>query len=80
MIASYKCKHEVQAARWVDTDANREALSDWFEEHGAIFGTCGSVVVLPEEGEVREGDWIVLSDGVFFAMEDDAFQVTYRLA
>ncbi len=74
----YRCKHAVEAMRWTDTDANREAFAAWFEKHGAVFETRGPVVVLPEEGTVVEGEWILYSDGEFIAMEDELFTGDYE--
>lgn len=51
----YRCRHAVEAMRWQDTDANREAFAQWFEDNDAMFETRGPVVVLPDGGEVIEG-------------------------
>jgi hypothetical protein len=66
--------------RWTDTDENREVFSTWFEKHDAMFMTRGSEVVLPEEGPVSEGEWILYSDGEFIAMEDEMFTGEYAEA
>lgn len=76
-MKQYHCKHRVEALRWEDTDARREVFADWFESHDARFETRGPVVVLPEEGEVAEGDWVVCSDGDLLVMSDETFQATY---
>ncbi len=77
-MKTYRCKHAVEAMRWTDTDANREAFAAWFEKHDARFETRGSEVVLPEEGVVTEGGWIVLSDDEFLVMDDEMFTDTYE--
>lgn len=76
-MKTYRCKHAVEAMRWTDTDANREAFATWFEKHDKVFETHGPVVVLPEEGTVSEGEWILYSDGDFIAMEDELFTGDY---
>ena len=84
-MKTYRCKHAIEAMRWTDTDANREAFAAWFERHGAMFTTRGPVVVLPEGGhtadcsygDVPEGEWILYSHGEFIAMEDEMFRDTY---
>lgn len=73
----YRCKHAIEAMRWTDTDANREAFAAWFERHDAMFTTRGPVVVLPEDGDVPEGEWILYSHGEFIAMDDEMFRDTY---
>lgn len=76
---TYRCKHTVEAAQWHDTDENREAFASWFEKHDAMFETRGPIVVLPEEGEVAPGDWILLfDDGEFVPMTDDEFRTEYE--
>lgn len=77
-MKTYRCKHAVEALRWSDTDANREAFDAWFAKHDVLFETRGPVVILPEEGTVVEGDWVVLSDGEFLVMDDEAFADTYE--
>lgn len=77
-MKTYRCKHAVEAMHWTDTDENREAFATWFEKHGAMFETRGPVVVLPEEGTVSEGEWILYSDGEFIAMEDELFIGDYE--
>ena len=77
-MKTYRCKHAVEAMRWTDTDANREAFTTWFDKHDALFATRGPVVVLPEEGTVAEGEWILYSDGEFIAMENEMFTDTYE--
>jgi hypothetical protein len=76
-MKTYRCKHTVEAMRWADTDENREAFTAWFEKHDAAFQTRGSEVMLPEEGTVREGEWILFSDNEFIAMEDELFRDDY---
>jgi hypothetical protein len=77
-VKNYRCKHAVEAMRWTDTNENREAFATWFEKHGAMFETRGPVVVLPEEGTVSEGEWILFSSGEFIAMEDELFTDDYE--
>ena len=77
-MKTYRCKHAVEAMRWTDTDENREAFATWFEKHGAVFETRGPVVVLPEEGTVSEGEWILYSDNEFIAMEGELFSDDYE--
>jgi len=77
-MKSYRCKHAVEAKRWMDTDENRESFALWFEEHDAVFETRGPVIVLPEEGEVTEGEWVVYSDDEFLVMSEDMFLETYE--
>jgi hypothetical protein len=75
----YRCKHAVEALRWTDTDANREAFAAWFEKHDAMFETRGSAVILPDFDDVAvEGTWIVFSLGQFIVMEDEAFADCYE--
>ena len=73
----YRCKHTVEAMRWTDTDANREAFAAWFEKHDAMFETRGPLVCMPEGGTVSEGEWILYSDNAFIAMEDELFRDDY---
>ena len=74
----YRCMHKVEAARWNDTDEERERFADWFDLQGIIFETRGPIVVLPEDcGRVQPGEWIVFSDGEFIAMDDEQFRNTY---
>lgn len=77
-VKTYRCKHAVEALRWADTDENRETFATWFESHGVLFETRGSVIVLPEAGEVSEGEWVFYSDGEFLAMADDLFCGEYE--
>ena len=82
-MKTYRCKHAVEAMRWTDTDANREAFATWFEMHDAMFVTRGSQLVLPDielplEAAVSEGAWIIYSDGEFIAMEDELFTGDYE--
>jgi hypothetical protein len=76
----YRCKHTVEALCWTDTEENREAFATWFEKHDAMFETRGPEVVLPEPetGTVKEGEWILYSDGEFIAMEDELFTDDYE--
>lgn len=74
---NYRCTHKIEAAQWFDTDENREHFAEWFDMNGYVFETRGPVVVLPEEGQVIEGEWIVLMDGEFVAMEDEQFKDSY---
>lgn len=87
-MKTYRCKHAVEAMRWTDTDADREAFSAWFEKHGCVFETRGPIALLPEIGldptpestanHVQPGEWILFSDGEFIAMEDEMFWDTYE--
>lgn len=77
-MKTYRCKHAVEAMRWTDTDDNREAFATWFEKHDAVFETRGPLVVLPEEGTVSKGEWILYSDNEFIAMEDELFRDDYE--
>jgi len=77
-VKTYRCKHAVEALRWADTDARREAFAAWFESHGALLETRGPVIVLPEAGEVSEGEWVFYSDGEFLVMENDLFCGDYE--
>ena len=78
-MKTYRCKHAIEAMRWTDTDANREAFTTWFDKHDAMFETRGSEVVLPDEGgEVSEGEWVLLSDDDFLVMDDTMFTDTYE--
>lgn len=76
-VKTYRCKHAVEAMQWKDTDANRAAFATWFEKRGAMFETRGPEVVLPEEGTVVEGEWILFSDDEFIVMDDAMFRDTY---
>ena len=76
-MRQYRCRHAVEAARWFDTDANRELFADWFDEHDTMFETRGPAVMLPEGGEAVEGEWILFSSGEFIAMEDEMFRSEY---
>ena len=77
-MKTYRCKHAVEAMRWTDTDADREAFAAWFDRHGAVFETRGPEVVLPEQGTVSIGEWILYSDDEFLAMEHDLFTGDYE--
>lgn len=92
-MKTYRCKHAIEAMRWTDTDADREAFSTWFEKHGAVFETRGPIALLPnlqtrsdpddssmsvDTYDVKPGEWILLSDSEFIAMEDDLFWDTYE--
>lgn len=79
-MKTYRCKHAVEAMRWTDTDADREQFAAWFDCHDALFETRGPVVVLPEEGTVSVGEWILYSDDEFIALDDEAFRDTYEEA
>lgn len=72
----YRCKHSVEAVRWIDTVANREAIATWFDNHGAVFETRGPVVVLPDEDTA--GEWIVFSDHEFIVLDDEQFRAEYE--
>lgn len=77
-MKTYRCKHAVEAMRWTDTEANREAFATWFDKHDTMFETRGPVVTLPEGGTVSEGEWILYSDGEFITMEDELFTDDYE--
>jgi len=81
-MKTYRCKHAVEAMRWMDTDADREAFSTWFEKHDVMFVTRGPIALMPDEHgdhhDVQPGEWILFSDGEFIAMEDDLFWDTYE--
>lgn len=64
--------------RWIDTDDNREAFCEWFEDHDAMFTTLGSQLLLPAGGAADAGDWILFSDDEFIALDDDCFHLTYE--
>jgi hypothetical protein len=89
----YRCKHAVEAMRWTDTDADREAFSEWFEKHGVMFETRGPIALLPDlqtrrdpdDGsmsvdtyDVKPGEWILFSDDEFIVMEHDLFTSDYE--
>jgi hypothetical protein len=85
-VKIYRCKHAVEAMRWTDTDADREAFAAWFEKHDALFETRGSIALLPDlqtgpdgdHNHVMPGEWILYSDGEFIAMADDLFTDDYE--
>lgn len=86
----YRRKDVVEAMCWTDTEANREAVAAWFDDHDTPFMTRGSVVLLPglrrrsdgdEENLVAEGEWIVWRNGPFpdfVAMTHDEFTDVYE--
>lgn len=78
-MKTYRCKHAVEAMRWLDTDEHREMFATWFELHDVLFETRGAEVVLPEGGHVAEGEWVIYSDGEFLVMDDEAFMATYEV-
>lgn len=78
---NYRCKHNVEAMQWHDTDENREKFYTWFDSHDAIFETRGPVVVLPDgdHNHVAPGEWILwMEDGEFAPMDDEQFRDTYE--
>jgi hypothetical protein len=78
-VKTYRSKHGIEAMRWTDTEANREAFAAWFEKHDARFETRGSEVVLPDFDDVAvERTWIVFSLGQFIVMDDEAFANCYE--
>ena len=85
-MKTYRCKHAVEAMRWTDTDANREAFATWFEKHDTMFVTRGPIALLPnlitrggcDTDRVEPGEWIVFMDSEFIAMEDEMFTDTYE--
>lgn len=85
-MKTYRCKHAVEAMRWTDTDADREAFATWFEKHGFMFETRGPTALLPDlitragcdTDRVEPGEWIVFSDGEFIALEDEMFRADYE--
>lgn len=77
-MKTYRCKHAVEAAQWIDTDANRKAFSDWFAEHDVEFETRGSVVIV-DGLEIDEGEWILIDrDGDFIVLDDQEFRRDYE--
>lgn len=74
----YRCRHGVEAMRWYDTNALREAFAAWFDRHEQMFSTKGPLVALPEGGFVKEGEWILWSDSEMIAMNDDQFVAEYE--
>lgn len=88
-MKSYRLKRPIEAMRWTDTDADREAFADWFDHHGLLFETRGPIAILPDVRlslEDRDddpyradpGDWVVWTDGEFVAMDDAVFRGTYE--
>lgn len=85
-VKNYRCKRAVEALRWTDTDADREAFSEWFDQRGVLFETRGPIALLPnanrdpgdEHNGVQPGEWVVWSDGVFFALNDKQFTADYE--
>lgn len=85
-MKTYRCKHAVEAMRWTDTDEDREAFSEWFDKHGAVFETRGPIALLPDadpspdgnHNHVQPGEWILFSDGEFIALEDELFTGDYE--
>ena len=79
-IRSYRCTHVVEALPWKDTDENRALFDDWFKRHSAAFSTRGSLVVLPDGDEVKEGEWVLWSHAEFIGLEDEIFRAEYTEA
>jgi hypothetical protein len=79
-MKTYRCKHAVEALRWTDTDENREAFANWFDEHDSMFETRGDVIVLPNEARVIVGDWVLYLAGDFVPMSDREFGREYEEA
>jgi len=85
-VKNYRCKHAVEAMRWTDTDADREAFATWFEKHGVMFETRGPIALLPnlmtrddcDTDRIQPGEWVVFSDGEFIALEDELFRADYE--
>ncbi len=79
----YRPKGRVEAVRWVDTPECREVMARWFEKHGDMFVTYGSVANIPteEHDEVRldSGDgWVVRNGDEWVVMTDDVFTSCYE--
>jgi hypothetical protein len=85
-VKIYRCKHSVEAMRWTDMDDDRVRFAAWFDRHGTVFETRGSIALLPdlitrEDGDtdrVEPGEWIVCVDDAFIAMSDEVFHDTYE--
>jgi hypothetical protein len=79
----YRCRHTVEAARWTDTDENRELFAAWFNKHDHAFETRGSEIVLPDPNlkpiTAALGQWVVLWDNEFLVMDDEQFTNTYEV-
>lgn len=92
-VARYRCRHTVEAVRWVDTPECREVMARWFESHGDEFVTRGSTGVLPcgdDEQNVEVGEWILYmtsheqlpkfdEDSNWIVMDDEMFRDEYEL-
>lgn len=81
----YKAKWTVEAHQWLDTDENRTLFSRWFDGHDAVLVTQDSSILLPGEGIVDEGEWVIWEDlpdqpGKFVLMDDDNFSRLYNTA
>lgn len=75
----YRFKDPVEALRWTDTDADREAFCEWFSRHGAVFETYGPRVKLLHAGrDAMPGDWIVRVEDAFEAYTDALFRRTFE--
>lgn len=81
-MKTYRCKHAVEALRWIDTDKNREAFADWFDAHGTLFETRGPIVLLPRGDDPPDratpGEWVLWMDNEFVALEDEFFSREYE--
>jgi hypothetical protein len=81
-MKTYRCKHIVEAKRWMDVPEGRAPFAAWFEKHGVTFSTRGSEVILPDDsqgdGAIIVGEWILFSHGKFIAMDDEEFTNSYE--
>jgi hypothetical protein len=77
-VKTYRSKQVHEAMCWTDTAANREAFAAWFEKHGVLFETRGSVVLLDFDDVAVERTWIVRSFGQFITMDDKSFADCYE--
>lgn len=74
----YRCKHLVEAMRWANRAKERGAFQRWFAQHGAKLVMDGSNIVLPEEGVVAPGEWVLYSAGEFLVLDNEAFLEGYE--
>lgn len=63
-------RYAIEAKQWTNTDSDREAFADWFDEHDQMFVTNGDDIVLDtSDGDIQvaPGDWIIApSDDEYF--------------
>ena len=69
----YRCTHVIEAMQWRDTPDNRDAFVAWFQQHGELFLTEGSMVIMTTAGNVSEGEWVIWGNGEFAAMDIQTF-------